>query len=218
MPQDEPENRETKIATAIKALSPRELDAYRYFLRAKQSSIAEDAADRLYQLYLQGQSCEDIRRVAVGFSLGQVVAARIVGEWDSKVAGYRENLVANVPIQAEQTHLEAVDFLGNLLKATYMKYGDKIRKYLATGDEAHLIDVPLPKSVREFGAVMDLFMKSTGQDKRRVEVSGTLKVDHRNGTATAVSSEEAAGILDALMADAIDVKAEAVKKLEPVKK
>lgn len=215
--EDAAENRETRIAAAIQKLDPRELAAYKYTLRTKQPDIAEETAEKLFALYLQGQSCEEIRRSMKGYGLGQIVAARVAYDWDARVVEYRAHLVVSVPAAAEQTHLESVDFMSNLLKATFMRYSENIRLYMATGDGKYLEGVPLPKNMKDFQALMELFLKATGQDKKKVEVTGTVKVNHQNGTA-AISGKEAAKILDSLMGDVIDVEAEPVKQLQAVEK
>lgn len=195
----QPNDSETGLTKAIKALDQREWDAYRYFLDHKQPEVAEDTADKFYLLYVQGKTCEEIRRLHKGFSYGQVVAARVRYEWDERRTQYRRHLQTEVPQRAQQVHIETVDFLADMLTATQQKVRESIALYLQTGDQAHLKDVPIPKSAKDLKDLMALFMTATGQDKKRVEFSGTVKVDGRTGMSTPVSSDEAAEIARQLL-------------------
>jgi hypothetical protein len=195
--------KETRIAKAIKALTPRELDAYKYFVRTKQTQIADKTADEMYALYAQGTSCDEIRKLLVGFSLGQIVGARVIFGWDERLAGERAALVTEVPARASQTQLQNVDFLGKLLTATHKQWSDKLQRYIASGDESLLVGLPMPKNIKDLSALVELFLKSTGQDKKRVEVTGTVLHEHKGP----VSAAEARNILKELDDDVIDVEA-----------
>lgn len=213
LPKDD---KEVRLATAIAALDPRERNAYKYFLQAKQE-VSPDLSDELFQLYLQGADCEEIRRQrknSVGLSL--IVACRVIYDWDARRAAYRSDLVTNLPARTEQVQAEQVNFMADLLTATQLSTRKKVREYLATGDEKLLEGLPIPKNMREYGALFDMFLRGSGNDKKRIEVSGRVTHDHHTGAATGVSPDEAAGIIDGLLSDrAIDVEAVPVPAVQP---
>jgi hypothetical protein len=208
-------DKEHALAVAIKALDDAENHAYRYFVHNNQVGIAKDTSDDLFKLYLQGASCNDIRRTRIGFSLGQIVACKVQHSWDERRAQYRRDLATNVPARAGQVHLEQVEFMADLLTATQHATKEKIRQYMVTGDSTHLVDVPMPKNMKDYRDLFELFMKGTGQEKRRIEVSGSVTVDNKTGIANAVTPEEAGAIMDELMdADIVDVEVEPVRVQE----
>lgn len=160
--------------------------------------VSEELSNTLLELYLKGATIEEIRRTQGALSLGQVVACRVVYDWDMRRAEYRDKLANDVPAAAAQQHLETVGFLGDMLTAMQKKYGEKIRQYLLTGDDKLLDGVPFPRNLKDLAALTDLFMKTTGQDKRRVEVSGQITHSH-NGAIQPVSAKEASSVMDKLL-------------------
>jgi hypothetical protein len=194
-------DQETGLAKAIRALDKRELDAYQYTLKKKQPDISPDKAEEFFQLYLHGQTCQDIQRGYGGFSYGQIVACKVKYEWDARREQHRAHLVTEVPAHAQQVHLETVDFLADMLSVTQQKIRDGIRKYQVSKNPDDLKDLPLPKSMKDLQALTELLMKMTGQDKKRVEFSGKVTVDKGNGLASPVTPEEAAEISARLLAE-----------------
>jgi hypothetical protein len=185
---------ETGLTKTLQTLDKRELDAYRYFLQKKQAQIAPDTSETFYQLFIHGQSCDDIRRGHGGFSYGQIIDARIRGEWDARREQHRTRLVTEIPARAQQVHLETVDFLADMLTATQEKIRIAIQKFQVSKNLDDLKDIPLPKNMRDFQALTELLMKMTGQDKKRIEFSGKVTLDKGSGLATPVTPEEAAEI------------------------
>lgn len=207
-------DRETRLANAISALSERELQAYRYFVKTKQETPLEERADELFVLYSQGADCEEIRRQSKRYSLSQVVACKVIYSWDARKAEHKEQLQVDVPQRAAQVHLEQVDYLADLLTAAQVQHRAKIRQFLATGgtDKTLLEGVPLPKTFKEYRDLFELFMRGTGQDKKRVEVSGTVRLDSSTGAANVVTAAEAESIMDRLLGEAVDVESTPAEK------
>ena len=208
-------DKEIRLATAVKALPERELQAYRYFVKNGQIEVAADKAEELFRLYQRGSTCEEIRRLFPAFSLGQVVACRVMLGWDDRKTAEIKNLRTEVPAHVETTQLETQEFLSNLLHASHKKWNDALALYNATGDRKHLDDagVPIPKTMKELRDLTELYMKVSGTDSKKVEVRHTGQVEH---VAKMVSADEAANIMDDLLSDAnvIDVK---VTEPEPPK-
>lgn len=203
MPPEQASDKETRIANALQDLTPKELGAYKYFRSNNQPPLSEAKSDELFRLYMQGHSCEEICKIGKNMiGLGQIVACRLMYGWDARKVAHRANLEANVPARAAVTHLETVDFLADILTISQVAFKEKMQEYLATGNKELLKDLPLPKSTRELQSLFELFMKATGQEKKRIEVTGGVTVTHANGVAMPVSSEEAAEIMDRLLPDA----------------
>lgn len=182
---------ETALTIALKGLDQREMDAYRYVLKAKAVEIAEETAERMYQVFLQGKTCEDIRKINKGYSLGQIVSCRIKYGWDVRVAQYKAALQVGVPDRAMQTSLETVDLLSKLLAVNRMQMEEAIDKYMLSRNPDDLKGVILAKSPKELKELVELLMKMTGQDKKRIEFSGKVTVDQTGRTPNSMTSSEA---------------------------
>jgi hypothetical protein len=200
-PTNNASDKETRLANALSGLSEKEAGAYRYFVKAKQAPISEDRADEMFELYLQGADCDEIRKRVQGFGLGQIVAARVMYGWDSRRGEYRRDLETQVPVRAAQVHLEQVDFISDLLTASQVSTRKKIREYLATGNEKLLEGLPLPKTIKDYKELVQLFMTATGQDKKRIEVTGKVTIDNATGTANQVTAAEASRIMDDILGE-----------------
>ena len=190
--------KETRLATALRALPEPELAAYRYFVRHKQPEISEDKAEELFKLYQRGSTCAEIRRLFPQFTFGQVVASRVMRAWDDRKIVEVKNLQVEVPARVETAHLETQEFLANLLHASNRRFSDALKLYIATGDVKQLEGVPLPRNVKDLRDVVELYMKMSGTDTKRVEVSVKGGVKH---SVERVKPEEAEGIMDDLLAD-----------------
>jgi hypothetical protein len=210
-------DKEVRLATARKALTEREDAAYKYFAKTGQIEVAADKAEELFRLFQTGSTCEDIRRLFPSFSLGQIVACRVMLGWDERKLSESKNLQREVPLKVGNTALEVQDFLANLLSATHRKWNDALLVYRATGDVNVLkaAEVPLPKNMKELKDIAELFMKISGTDTKKVQVVHEGAVQH---VMTKVSSEEAASIMADLMDDdVIDAEVVEQKQIEPVR-
>ncbi len=192
--------KEVKLATILKSLPERELSAYRYFVNHNQPSIGDAKAEELFALYQRGSSCEEIRRLFPQFGLGQVVALRVMNDWDSRRTTEIETIQKEVPARVQTAQLETQEFLANLLHASNKRFNDALKLYIATGDPKHLTDakVPIPSSFKELGMLIEMYMKVSGTDTKRVEVSVKGGVKH---TVERVKPEEAESIMDDLLGD-----------------
>jgi hypothetical protein len=193
---------EQRLVLAIEALTPKEAHALRYFGRTNQASISADKASEFYELYLNGNDCEEIRRLNPGFSLGQIVHARVRDDWDLKREEHQQKLLVHAPPRVAQVQIESTQFLSDLLAASIKLHWDAIKKFLQDGNPTHLQGTPLSNgaSLKQIRDIIDTLQAATGQDKRKVvEHRGGLTVSHTKR----VSPDEAAQALEVL---ALDVK------------
>lgn len=157
------------------SLDEREAFAYRVWCTKKDPPIAASTQAQFYQLFLQGKSCEEIRRLNPGFQLGAIVAARVHGKWDRERDRHLSDLLVKTRQRVQQTTMETVDVLCDLLAAKNKLYRDKVLKFLQTGDEELIADLKLG-DIRGYKEVAEALMKITGQDQQK-KVSGTVNLN-----------------------------------------
>jgi len=137
----------------------------------------------MFELFLIGKSCEQIQRANPAFQLGQIVSARIQGEW---AQAQTANLLADML------------FVANKLNAA------KLEKFLQTGDERHLGNLRI-ENVKSLKEVMELLLQTTGQGGQK-RVGGTIEHKHtveniasdKKEEEKTADSEEASKILEFL--------------------
>jgi hypothetical protein len=161
-------------------LEPNERAALTVFHQRRQFSLSPDTQAKLFSLFLNGVNCLEIVRLNRGISLGQVIAARVEGRWDEKRQQHVEDLLKETRQRIQQTTLESVDFVASQLAAAHKLYGDKVKKFLQTGDEADLGGFSISgwKTYRE---ALELLKLVTGQDTKKVQ--GEVKHTHTHEVA-----------------------------------
>ncbi len=103
MPETALSEVDKRRSAAIALLSEREAQAYRYFIRAKKPELGLELSADLFQLYQQGKSCEDIRKLKPGLEFGSIVHARVRDNWDLQRDERQRQLVEKVPAMVQQT-------------------------------------------------------------------------------------------------------------------
>lgn len=196
------EERHEALERAVALLDDREISAFRRWQNSNQPALAPDTQAKLFALYLNGKTTEDIRRLNPQFSLGQIVHARVNGNWDELRQRHVEELLLGVKSRVQQITLESVNFVADLLAAANKVHGDKISRYLQTGNEKELGDLQI-SSLQGYKQAVELLQKLTGQDKQQ-KVGGEITIMHKAdesmaSVGKAPSSEEAADILKLLL-------------------
>lgn len=186
-----------KIEKTQEKLTQRELRAFEEWRRGQAIPISTSKQAELFELFLSGRSCEDIRKLNPGFSLGQIVHARLIGEWDQRLEDHRQNILNVAQSKALMAQLESIDFVSDMLRATHKRHKDKISRYLQTGDESHLKGGLEITSVDGYRKLTELLQSLTGQDKTK-KVTGEVTVKHETKNAEA-TAEKAAKILEAIL-------------------
>lgn len=168
-------------------LSERELQAYKIYMRLNQPPMAQSVQKQFFALFIQGSDCEDIFRLNPnGFSFGAIVRARVENDWDAKLQNHQASLQAKMRTRVQQVTLETVDRLVLELAASNQIVADKIKRYLMSGDEAHLEGTGVG-SLKHLAAVVTILQTLTGQDVKKVGGS----IEHHHTVAPAATTVEA---------------------------
>lgn len=213
-----PEGSEIVVLEGVGLLTEHEhsvLHAHREMQKSRGSPYAATLSpvlsDQLYEVFLQGTSCEEIARNNPGISLGQVLEARLASHWDDRRTRHLEDLLDNAKGRLQQTHLEAAEFVRGYLTAVHKALGSKSKKFLQTGQMKDFPKFTDEVSWARYKQATELLMKLTGQNVERQQVSGV--VEHRV-TVTRPPSDAPAGTQPPLGGMAPEVAAEALAALE----
>ncbi len=127
---------------------------------------------RLYELFLQGTSVYDIAEVNGGvFSIGQILFARITDRWDERKRQHLDRLYGGIIERFTQIQSEGMSFIADVMAMQHKLYGDKIKKFLQSHDEADLHGIPSSYMSGEgYRKMIDALMKITGQDKQKAPI------------------------------------------------
>lgn len=164
-------------------LSESERYAYSYFLAHRGQGhshfpIAYSAQESLFQLYLNGRTCSEIRHAAPQFGLGQIVFACIDGQWEKRRQEHMQAIMERVGDRVRQVTVEGAGFAADLMSVTHVMWQDAVNQFLVTRDPKVLEDLGLGVgSVRTYKELVELLAKLTGQDQKK-QVSGVIEHHH----------------------------------------
>lgn len=144
-------------------LNVREQSAYDEHMRHQNAPLSPSLEAELFQLYLNGVGLEDIARLNKGLRLGAIARSAVEGDWYQKRRDYADSLLVSVVPRVQQIQAEAIVFAADLLAAAHKLHGQKIRRFLQTGDESELGDFKV-STIDQYRKGAELLLKLTGQD------------------------------------------------------
>lgn len=182
VPKDSPQEKAVSQLTVVEQrLTSRELAAYRFWSKSGQPRLAPSLQEQLYTLFLQGKSVDDILRSNKGLSLAQITTARVEGEWDLRRDEYLSDLLDRSRSNLQQSTLEAVQFMTDILAVAHKKFGTAAKMYIQTGDESHLKGFQID-NIHQYKQIVEILQKLSGAEHqpKKVEerVSGDVTHHH----------------------------------------
>jgi hypothetical protein len=182
--------------------------------------LAPSTAGKFFSLFLQGYGSKEIHDLNPSFPLGMIVHARVKYGWDLERENHLKELMGRVKEKVLLTQLESAHYLTDVLAAIHKLNGDKIKKFLQTGDPAELKDLSIG-TLQNYAKTFELISKLTGQNREKVPapISITIPVPSSISTslgespvapsmAPSLSSTDAAVLLKGLL----DLEKERTKK------
>ncbi len=166
---------ETGLARIEARLSARELNAYQFLVKSNQPKVSPSTSSGFFELFLNGKSCEEIMRLNKGFSLGQIVRCRVEDEWDERRDRHMAELLEGARATVQQRQMEGIVFLTDYMSAFHKLFGDKMKKYMQTGDVGEIQDLPF--TFKQYKDILELMMKLTGQENNK-KVQGEVVHKH----------------------------------------
>jgi hypothetical protein len=145
----------------------------------------------------------------------------VEGLWDEKREAHIGDLLSGVRERVQQSQVEAIAFACDLLSAAHKQYGDRIKRYIQTGNEEELGDLKV-KSLKDYKEVVSLVMSLTGQGPQQ----GTKNINVKFGAVapapepvpnatpipaakTGMTSEQAAKVLDIFDGELVELTIDA---------
>jgi len=148
-------------SSPLSRLSLRERAAYNSHLKDKDPPLAPSTQAGMFELYLNGMSLEEIQRSNKDYRLGAIVRSFIDGDWEEKRMEYVRQLLSTIASRVAQVQSESVRFISDLLAVAHKQNGEKLRKYLKSGDEKDLGGFSI-QSITVYRQVAETLIKITG--------------------------------------------------------
>lgn len=196
---------------AIERLTVDEQVAYDKAIRSGRAPLAPLFNKRLYDLYLRGFSCEDISTQNPGLDTGAVARARVDGDWDERRDRYTAELLTDSAASLRQTAAESLNFLSLVLAVAHKEHGEKLRRYLVTGDPADLGDFRI-ENFKGYKLIIETIAQLIGADQKKTVTHRVAQVGGVVVPAEGDSSEEGTGIIGALQGSFTPKQADAMRR------
>ena len=185
--------------SALERLTPEERLMYDTYVVSGKPLLSLDTSLRLFELFVQGTQCSEIARLNPGFSQGMVLRARVEHLWDARRDSHLSELYTHTSERLRQIAMESVNFLGDLLAATHKLHGDKLKRFIQTGDDSALEGMEVG-SIKQYKDVIETLGKITGSDnKKTIKHEGNVGVVAKPGLISEKMSPERADLLRALL-------------------
>lgn len=179
-------------------LSESESLAFKDFQESKTNPLGPDKNAKLYSLYLNGNNCEEIQKLNPNLTLGQIVHARVIGDWDIRKQNYLESLLQKTEERHRQVSMENLNFLSDLLAVTNMRYGNKLKKYIRDEQDVDLGELAI--SLKQYKELAELHQKLAGVDgQKRQIVTGEVTVNHNHKTEVIEVDEDPEDMIERLL-------------------
>lgn len=189
-------------AKEIDKIQTRELESLEDWRRTKSAPMALNVAIKMYELFLNGYSCEEIYRVNGGkFHLGQIVDAKQRYEWEKRRDAQLESIYTNIEQKVYKTKNDAIVHITDTLSAAHKLWGDKIKLFLQEGDKELLegMDLENLKTYKELLQMLQALTTAADKVKeKQIQVDGVVNHVHKVELPEKkqLSSEEASRLLD----------------------
>ncbi len=192
------------IVVQSRDLTPREEGAYHMHMKSGDVGLSPSLQAELFELYLSGNTLEEIWRRNQALRLGAIVRAFIEGDWQLRRQEYVNALLGSVKDRVQQVQVEAVHFTADGLAVIQKRIGNDLKRYLQTGNKDDLGDAK-DWGLHQFKQLVEMLLKLTGQDGQKtigVNVKGS--VNHTASPAPAaplqgpLSEEQASALLATL--------------------
>jgi hypothetical protein len=189
---------EAYVATAKADLSPDDLKLLTDYVQTGGLPLAPEASAKFLSLFMHGSDAHEIARLNKPFKVGQILDAQVRYKWVEQRDKASIELQSRVVAKVMKTQLETTELLTDVLSAANKRYGDKLKKYIQSGDEKDLDGVVNVESLKELLKVAEGLIKITGQDrvsKVNVKTTSTQNVNLNVTGAEGMSPEDSAQIL-----------------------
>lgn len=182
---------ETFEAKAKRTLNIPEYNMMLAYIQSGRHPLAPDTVTALFQLYLNGSDCAEVHRLNKGLPYEAILWARVKFDWDA----HRDKLIVErqekIRDKVLNSQLQTTELMADLLAATAKKHGDKIKKYIQTGDEADLGGSLSIDNLHQLLKIAEGLQKITGQDKvQKIETKNTQRFELGVGGKTVAAGEE----------------------------
>lgn len=154
-----------KIVEKAVFLSDEDFEEMAHYIINGGTPLALVAAQKFFELYLNGYDVKEINRLNPTFTKGAILLAKVRYDWDKMYDDAMQEMNRRIINKMNKAAVEATSIYTDMIAAANKNHGDKLKKYLQTGDEKYLEDSITINSIKDLATVIDSLQKLSGADK-----------------------------------------------------
>lgn len=136
------------------------------WLSQDKPPLAVSTAAKMFEVFLQWKTTEEIHKLNPQFEWGAIIHARLRDRWDKRRSEFTNQAYDTIRHKVVKAQMDAIEMASNLLTVTAKKNNDKFLRFLQTGDAKELQDTMELKNLKQFKDAVETLQKLTGQDKK----------------------------------------------------
>lgn len=187
---------------ALALLDNNEARDLQSYIKSGGSELALSTAQTFFELFLHGNNVDEIHRLNNTFPKSAIQWSRIKYGWDNLREDHMQNLHQSTMQKVMKAQLDATSLIADVLSATSKKHGDKLKKFLQSGNEKDLKGALDISNINQLTKMTEALTKITGQDKNvKITKEETLNLNVSTSSVTDKLSPEASAKIIAAVAE-----------------
>jgi hypothetical protein len=188
-------------------LSNDECSVLEKYIKGGGHELHTDTVTKFFELFLNGSDCKEIHRLNTPFPLEAILWARVKYHWDTQKDEYVIQKQLMIRDKVMKAQLEATDLIADMLVVARKEHGDRLKKYIQTGNDKDLGGAMKIESLQSLMKTVESLLKITGQDRQTKNINENKQTVDVNvnanvsGAAASLTADDAAKILG-IVADA----------------
>src|SRR5271166_1598899 len=177
-PEEPPKPEPTVLEAALAKLNTIEYNLLQAYIGAKKPELAIDMVGKCFISYLNGNDCREICKLQPGLPYEAILWAKFKYNWDRQKEEHIFNLHNAIKERVVKAQLDTTALISDMLTAASRLHGEKIKKYLQTGNATDLGDAMKIDSIGGLIKVVEGLQKITGQDNiKRIKTENTQNLN-----------------------------------------
>lgn len=160
-----------EIELAAQRLTKKEHEQLLKFINSSDPSLEPTKQAKIFALYLAGRTTWNISQdKSLGASWGQIVHAKVLGEWDDKLREHTESLLLDTVGKVRRLNLDSIDVMAEYINVANDIFKKRVEDYKNNKDEA-AFGMAGPAALKQYAQAIEVLKSLTVQHKSTEEQS-----------------------------------------------
>lgn len=185
------QSKELVLEAALATLHQSEYNVLKAYIDGGRLELSLDTANRMFALYLNGTDIKEIFKLNSAIPYEAILWARFKYNWDREKELHIFQLKNAISEHVMKAQLDVTALMSNMLTAVSKTHGDKLKKYMQSGDIKDLDGALTIDSINSMLKIIDGLQKITGQgNTKTIRTENTQNLNVKVNGGASVGDEE----------------------------